>query len=181
MKNCKVIIGVYKFIWILFILYLLFLVTFVALKFDISLGPRTAISVMQQHREYIQRQRADGIPNFDFIPFQTILWLLKNFHLSSVRLDLFGSILCYLPAGILLPSLLLPYQYTSLRITAQTLLFSFIIIVSIETIQYFSLLGVFHIDDIILGMTGALSGYIIYLTGRQFTKRFFGVNQKLSE
>lgn len=159
---------------ILFILYVVFLIVCVGFAFRGSIGQALDI------RRYMQQNRADGFPNVRLVPFETIFLDLKNFYSSSHRFAFFGSLLCYVPAGILIPVLLTPYQYNRLREIAKTVFFSFILIVSVEIIQYFSLFGVFNIDDIILGAAGALCGYVIYLIGNRIGTRFFHTSHERS-
>lgn len=148
-----------KILWNLFILYLTFIVLCVGLKF------RGSINLMLQTREYVQEQHNMGIINFVYIPFSTIRSALHHIDNSSYRLDLFGSMLCYVPLGIFFPLIVSPN-----RKLFRTICFSLIIIICIESIQFFSLFGVFNIDDIILGTIGVLLGYIIYFLGTKSAK-----------
>lgn len=176
MKNRKITISfdVYKCVQILAILYVVFLVVCVAFSF------RGSLPDMFHRRNYNYWNRTEGFPNVRLIPFETIFGDLKELYRSSVRFGFFGRLLCYVPTGILIPVLLSPYRYHPLRAFSKTFFFSCILIVCIETIQYFSFFGVFNVDDIILGMIGTLFGYIIYLIGKRCVKRFFNVSDERS-
>lgn len=151
---------------ILFVIYLVCLVVLVAFKF------RGSINLMLQMREDMELQRAMGESNFAFAPFKTISFALNYIDNRSYQLDLFWSIFCYLPLGIFIP-VLLPSRYRLLTKIGLVFLSSFLIIISIEFIQYFTLFGVFNLDDIILGMIDALLGYIIYILGSAIAKAVF--------
>ena len=104
------------------------------------------------------------IPMFSTVGFvkQTILW-------KTIIINIFGNILIFVPfgfLGIVFPKL---NQFWSLILD-----FLFAIII-LESFQYFTRLGVFDIDDVILNTVGVAIGFWIYqLFEKKFnTRRFF--------
>ena len=91
------------------------------------------------------------IPMFSTVGFvkQTILW-------KTIIVNIFGNILIFVPfgfLGIVFPKL---NQFWSLILD-----FLFAIII-LESFQYFTRLGVFDIDDVILNTVGVAIGFWIY-------------------
>jgi glycopeptide antibiotics resistance protein len=91
------------------------------------------------------------IPMFSTVGFvkQTILW-------KTIIINIFGNILIFVPfgfLGIVFPKL---NQFWSLILD-----FLFAIIIW-ESFQYFTRLGVFDIDDVILNTVGVAIGFWIY-------------------
>ena len=72
-------------------------------------------------------------------------------------INLFGNILLFIPAGWLIPKVF-PFQRNLFRFftTCAGL------ILLVETMQLFTLLGSFDIDDIILNLGGMILGFIAY-------------------
>lgn len=98
------------------------------------------------------------IPMFSTVGFvkQTILW-------KTIIINIFGNILIFVPfgfLGIVFPKL---NQFWSLILD-----FLFAIII-LESFQYFTRLGVFDIDDVILNTVGVAIGFWIY---QLFEKKF---------
>ena len=102
--------------------------------------------------------------NTNLTPFFTIqnyLYVLQHpsdrYILIHCFINLAGNILLFIPAGWLFPHLWQRMQ------NFFRFLFSFAgIILLIETIQLFSLLGRFDVDDVILNLVGATFGFIMH-------------------
>jgi len=94
----------------------------------------------------------------NLVPFYTIKSYLRNIangYIVSVSIkNLVGNLLIFLPLGLYLPLL-----WKRCRKMRYTLIFSFIILVAIELIQFLTLLGTLDIDDLILNFCGILIGY----------------------
>ena len=75
---------------------------------------------------------------------QTILW-------KTIIINIFGNILMFVPFGFL------GIVFTKLN-NFWILILDFIV----ESLQYFTRLGVFDIDDVILNTVGAAIGFWIY-------------------
>lgn len=78
-------------------------------------------------------------------------------------LNLAGNVVMFVPAGWLLPRIFRRFQKFW-----RFALGSCIIIFLIESIQLFTLLGSFDVDDILLNLAGVLAGYLIWrLAGKK--------------
>lgn len=91
------------------------------------------------------------IPMFSTVGFvkQTILW-------KTIIVNIFGNILIFVPFGFL--GIVFP-KLNQFWILILDFLFAIIIV---ESLQYFTRLGVFDIDDVILNTVGVAIGFWIY-------------------
>lgn len=91
------------------------------------------------------------IPMFSTVGFvkQTILW-------KTIIINIFGNILIFVPFGFL--GIVFP-KLNQFWILILDFLFAIIIV---ESFQYFTRLGVFDIDDVILNTVGVAIGFWIY-------------------
>jgi len=91
------------------------------------------------------------IPMFSTVGFvkQTILW-------KTIIINIFGNILMFVPFGFL--GIVFP-KLNQFWILILDFLFAIILI---ESLQYFTRLGVFDIDDVILNTVGVAIGFWIY-------------------
>ncbi|WP_312822139.1 VanZ family protein [Epilithonimonas sp.] len=98
------------------------------------------------------------IPMFSTVGFvkQTILW-------KTIIVNIFGNILMFVPFGFL--GIVFP-KLNQFWILILDFLFAIILI---ESLQYFTRLGVFDIDDVILNTVGVAIGFWIY---QLFEKKF---------
>lgn len=78
-------------------------------------------------------------------------------YYTQCIIELAGNVLMFIPAGWLLPCLFKP-----MRKFFPFLLTCILAIVFVESLQLFTLLGNFDVDDIILNLAGMLTGYILY-------------------
>ncbi|AGC39445.1 vanz family protein [Riemerella anatipestifer] len=84
----------------------------------------------------------------------TLEFVQKSVLWQNVVINIFGNIIMFIPFGFL--GWCDP-KYQNLRI----LLLDFIVaIIIVESMQYFTRLGVFDIDDILLNTFGVLLGYL---------------------
>lgn len=105
--------------------------------------------------------------NLNLIPFQTIrkfLLVLKwgiqrgSYTLLKIAaVNLLGNVLAFVPLGLFLPCF-----WVKLRSFPRFLGTVAIIVLIVEIIQLFTLLGSCDIDDLILNLPGAALGYGIY-------------------
>ena len=91
------------------------------------------------------------IPMFSTVGFvkQTILW-------KTIIINIFGNILMFVPFGFL--GIIFP-KLNNFWILILDFLFAIILI---ESLQYFTRLGVFDIDDVLLNTVGVAIGFWIY-------------------
>lgn len=102
--------------------------------------------------------------NINTTPFYTIknyLRVIVDRTNDSVYIhcliNLLGNILLFIPIGILIPKL-----WKKLRNFFKFFFICLLMILAVELIQLFALLGSCDIDDVILNMTGLTTGYIIW-------------------
>ncbi len=108
--------------------------------------------------------------NTNFTPLRTIneLWWLfcnstNRYLVGFAAVNLIGNAAAFIPAGYLMPAIWKRMRRFWLFLPTVTL-----IIVLIEAVQLFTLLGSCDIDDLILNLPGALIGWVIYaLTHRR--------------
>ncbi len=107
--------------------------------------------------------------NTSMIPFYTTknyLYVLKHSADRYMRthcfMNLGGNILLFIPAGWLLPRL-----WGWLRNFFRFFAFCAGVIFLVETVQLFTLLGRFDIDDLILNLSGMTVGFILFHLGRR--------------
>ena len=91
------------------------------------------------------------IPMFSTVGFvkQTILW-------KTIIINIFGNILMFVPFGFL------GIVFTKLNNFWILILDFLFAIIIVESLQYFTRLGVFDIDDVILNTVGVAIGFWIY-------------------
>lgn len=102
--------------------------------------------------------------NINLIPFKTVKLFLKaiqgsfsDYAVYHSIINLAGNIIMFIPLGFFVPSVFSKYSSFSRFIFLIST-----IIISIEIIQLFTLLGSCDIDDFILNIVGAIIGYGIF-------------------
>ncbi|MGD6967329.1 VanZ family protein [Rossellomorea vietnamensis] len=96
----------------------------------------------------------------NFVPFDSLRMYIseiERFNLDTWLYSTFGPLLLFLPMG-----LLLPVVFKNMETLKSVVLFSFVLSVLIEVLQYVTRLGVMDIDDTILNTAGAITGYLFY-------------------
>ncbi len=96
--------------------------------------------------------------NINLIPFRTIseYLLFPQDHLRHAFINLAGNIITFIPLGFFLP-----YFWKKFNFFTKHLLCSLLIILFIELFQFFTLLGSFDIDDLLLNIIGTAIGFFI--------------------
>src|SRR6476469_4835048 len=108
--------------------------------------------------EFLQKNYYEGLRHANFVPFRTIrLMLAGNLNTQFKIENIVGNIAGFIPLGILL--LLL---YPGLRNTWKIAVTVFLISLAFESVQLFTGLGTFDVDDLILNLTGGIIGFIVY-------------------
>ena len=99
--------------------------------------------------------------NINLRPFATIgryvRALMNGRYIQTSVINLFGNIILFVPLGCFLPAV-----FRRVRNFGLFLFFQTEIIVFIEIVQLFTLLGVCDIDDLILNTLGGVIGYAIF-------------------
>ena len=107
-----------------------------------------------------QQQLAENINLVPLVTLKRYWQLLQGSDGALVRhafINLGGNVVMFVPLGALLPGV-----FPRLRKFWKTFFFSGALIVTIEIVQYFTLLGTCDIDDLILNLAGVTLGYLLY-------------------
>ena len=128
---------------LIFWAYLLFLFVFVILKFTGSV------------QALLDRMAAEPYgKTYNLVPFATIKIQLQHISESWARFNLIGNTFPFLPFGFLLPM-------TSRKKCSvwKVLLLGAVFVLFAEAVQFYTNLGTFDVDDIILNLAAILVGY----------------------
>lgn len=139
----------------IFIIYLIFLLLFVVLKFDGS------FNALQETIRTIEWNREMGITNANIVPFRTIMVQIEHANSIWALKNLLANIVLFMPWGFLLP-----IMHERLKKIIPFTCLSLVFILLIELTQFVFLIGQFDVDDIILNLVGAFLGYIIVLCAK---------------
>ena len=111
--------------------------------------------------------------NINLTPLQTIrdywnvvFYRTNDAYLVHCFINLAGNVLLFIPAGWLLPKIF-PTQRHFVRFFATCSG----LILMVESVQLFTLLGSFDIDDVILNLGGMLLGFLVYHIGKAAKRR----------
>lgn len=98
----------------------------------------------------------------------TFNFVKETIVLKTIITNVFGNILMFMPFGFL--GIVFP-KLNNFRVLILDFLFAIILV---ESLQYFTRLGVFDIDDVLLNTFGVAIGYWIYqLFEKKFNSRRF--------
>lgn len=134
-----------KRMWkILFWIYLLFLFAVVILKFTGSV------------QELLERMNAEPFgKTYNLEPFSTIRIQLRYISQGWARFNLLGNTVPFIPFGFLLPM-----TFRKGCSLGKVLLLGLLFVLFAETVQFYTNLGTFDVDDIILNMAAIFIGYL---------------------
>ena len=108
----------------------------------------------------------------NLIPFREIKRYMKLGHIIGGRLvflNLIGNVIGFMPFGFMLPMI-----SNHFRKWYRVLLYGFFLTLLVESVQLFSGIGIFDVDDIILNTLGALLGYFVYLPVVRIGRSLYG-------
>ena len=147
-----------RILWWLFGAYCiaLFLILFVRKRFNIGDEP------------YWEQVKM----SINLVPFRTIYGSLYSIIHRTIPylipheiISLLGNFALFVPFGYFIPQLFRRY-----RGFVKFILLTFVVLLSIETLQVVTLRGCFDVDDILLNLAGAVIGFFIARIAR-FRKR----------
>lgn len=104
--------------------------------------------------------------NYNLIPFRSISTHIMHITQWWALKNLLGNIIPFIPFGFLLP---IAYKKFSSMINVFYVGIASILL--IEVFQFFTKLGNFDVDDIILNMIGIVCGYLVFLLAKSLLKR----------
>lgn len=102
--------------------------------------------------------------NINLVPFRTIGRYMDRLYNSAGKLNhqavinLGGNVIMFVPLGLLLP--LVTDRAKKLK---NCFVMTFALLILVETVQLFTLLGSFDIDDLLLNMIGIFMGWMAYI------------------
>ena len=135
-------------IWALFGIYCVavFIMLFMRKRFDIGLPYWEQVKM-----------------SINLVPFRTIYGSLYSIIHRTIPylipheiISLLGNFALFMPFGYFIPRLFEKY-----RVFIKFILFTFVVLLSIETLQVLTIRGCFDVDDIILNLAGAVIGFFI--------------------
>ena len=147
-----------KTLKILWWVYIALLFVFVVVKFKGS---------FYELSDRINTYSMQGSINYNLIPFRSMSAQIERITQWWALKNLLGNIIPFIPFGFLLP---VTYKKFSSAISIFVIGLASILL--IEIFQFFTKLGNFDVDDIILNMIGIVCGYVIFLViNRLFVRK----------
>ena len=137
-----------KTVKILWWVYIALLFVFVVVKFKGS---------FYELSDRIHSFSMQGSINYNLVPFRTMSDQIKYITQWWALKNLLGNIISFIPFGFLLPIV-----YKKFSSAIRVLSMGFASILLIETFQFFTKLGSFDVDDIILNTIGIVCGYLVF-------------------
>jgi len=138
-----------KTLKILWWVYIVLLFVFVAVKFKGS---------FYELSNRVNSYSTQGSINYNLIPFRSMSTQIERITQWWALKNLLGNIIPFIPFGFLLP-----ITYEKFSSTIKVLAAGLASILLIEIFQFFTKLGSFDVDDIILNMIGIVCGYLMFL------------------
>jgi glycopeptide antibiotics resistance protein len=140
------------FVSFLFVVYAFLLIKCILL--------RTSGDLKSHFLEYYTHDRLKkNISQSNYIPFYTAYYYFTGSDpLRYTKENLVGNVILFFPFGIFLPLI-----FNKIRGFQSIIIISFLVSVTFEIIQLFTILGNFDVDDIILNVLGAALGFGIFL------------------
>lgn len=139
--------------------YIALLFIFVVVKFKGS---------FHELSDRINAYSMPGFINYNLIPFRSISIQIEHITQWWALKNLLGNIIPFIPFGFLLP---LAYKKSNSMI--KVLSIGSVSVLLIEIFQFFTKLGSFDIDDIMLNIIGIICGYLTFLV----IHRFFAIKR----
>ena len=102
--------------------------------------------------------------NINLVPFRTIGGYMDRLYNSAGKLNhqavinLGGNVIMFIPLGFLLP-----FVSDRAKKLKNCFVLTFVVILSVERLQFATLLGSFDIDDLLLNMIGIFMGWMAYI------------------
>lgn len=120
--------------------------------------------------EQFGRQVSDRVYAYNLIPFQEIkrflgMWRHERYHMAVI-INLLGNMVVFMPFGYFVATL-----YQSGKHWYTSILYTFLLSLSIETVQLIFRVGSFDVDDLILNVTGGFLGFLCYVVVQRRKRR----------
>ena len=134
-------------------LFLVYCVVMLWLLFGRSFGWDDGLTYRQILQNSINLKPFFTIRNY----LQVVIYRTNDSVFTHCLINLLGNVLLFVPAGYLLPKLWKKQRNSFLFLCS-----CLSMILLVELVQLFSLLGSFDIDDIILNISGMIIGYLLW-------------------
>lgn len=135
-------------------------------SFAVYLLAVTYLVFVRYHRGFVSEMSLLDYARFqmNLVPFKTIVGYIKAFVDESMNLNipvtnLLGNLLMFFPWGIYLPLF-----FENLKRWKAYVPVTIGLLLGIELVQFFTRRGSFDIDDLILNLTGAILGFLMWKT-----------------
>lgn len=138
-----------KILKIIWWMYIALLFVFVVVKFKGS---------FYELSDRISSYSMQGSINYNLIPFRSMSTQIERITQWWALKNLLGNIIPFIPFGFLLP-----ITYKKFSLALSVFFTGLASILLIEVFQFFTKLGSFDVDDIILNMIGIVCGYLMFL------------------
>ncbi len=148
-------------LWILFVLYIMLLITVLLFKY----GFRMSLELLKE---------TDRPLRGNYIPFKTITLYCRTSSIDITIRELLGNVIAFAPMGFLLPLL-----FNRIKGVVKVSVISFTISLFFELIQLITNLGIFDVDDMILNTIGSIIGFMVYKAIISLVVKKTEVNDKL--
>lgn len=109
---------------------------------------------------------------YNLVPFKEIRRFLvyrENVGFIAFIENLFGNVIAFMPFGFFIP-VISPRNRKFLNVLALTFLLS----LTVETIQLMLKVGSFDVDDLLLNTLGGITGYAFFAAANYFRRKRFG-------
>lgn len=136
---------------VLFLMYCLVLIKVILFKYPLSMMEM----MINNPSNTIERNLQGG----NFIPFNTIIYYISGEQSFRIAIEnILGNMIAFAPLGLFIPII-----YKNKKLFKKTVLIAFLTSLLFEIIQLFLGIGSFDVDDILLNISGALMGYMLYV------------------
>ena len=143
-----------KEIWrLLWIIYLITIIKTIIFKYPVE-------RLIEISNTWTKEVVWEGLFNANFTLGKSIKMYIRYFNkfpFWNGVANLFGNFIAFIPFGIFLP-----ICYEDCRSFWKVLFFALMFVVFIEMFQLLSAFGIFDVDDILLNVSGAITGYLFY-------------------
>ena len=102
----------------------------------------------------------------NLVPFETIALYIRAMVRGTINLDiaianLLGNFLLFMPMGVYLP-----FIFKKIRTLLDYVLYMIPVLMMVELVQLLTKRGSFDIDDLILNLSGAIIGFLVWKSAR---------------
>lgn len=145
---------------LIFGVYIIMVINFIVVKFNGNI--HDTIQTIQLNA----MRSEEGGSNYNLVPFQTLAIYLNDLSFGVAFVNIVGNIIPFIPMGFLIPMV-----FQSQRKMFRTMFTCLLIILSIESIQLFTYLGSFDVDDLILNMISCFFGFLLFKAYKGLLKK----------